>query len=85
MGSGRRELRAVKNFLNLHKTELEKCEKKIFWITDSQNLFYFLRRGSRQKDVVEIIRREHELGISIIPIWTPREIVWSGRDKIWRI
>ena len=84
MGSGRRELRAVKNFLNLHRTELEKCEKKIFWITDSQNLFYFLRRGSRQKDIqrdiVEIKVKEHELGISIIPIWTPREtqeIVWA--------
>ena len=84
MGSGRRELRAVLKMLEEKTQELKKCKKRIYWITDSQNMFYFLKRGSRkwdiQEDIIRIKKKEQELGISVIPIWQPREteeIVWA--------
>ena len=50
---------------------------KIFWQTDSKNVFNFLRHGSRkpeiQAEVMRIKKLEMNLSVKIIPVWTPRE------------
>ena len=75
-GSGRRELLAVLKMLEHRKLEVSEGCKRVYWVTDSQNLFHFLRRGSRrqdiQKDVMKVKKFEQELGIEIIPVWEPR-------------
>ena len=78
LSSGHRELLAVKLALKSDRSHFEQFAKgKIFWQTDSQCVFHFLRRGSRipaiQADVVEIEQISSELSIKIIPVWTPRE------------
>lgn len=77
LASGHRELLAVLKYLE----ECKKCNKSfssnlVYWQTDSKNNFIFLSRGSRQpriqKDVVSVKLLERDLGVSIIPVWTPR-------------
>jgi len=76
--SGHRELLSIKFALENDKTTFQKFKKgKIFWQTDSQNVFRFLRRGSRkpdiQADIVKIKMLEAELNVKIVPVWTSRD------------
>jgi len=76
--SGHRELLSIKFALENDKTTFQKFAKgKIFWQTDSQNVFRFLRRGSRrpdiQADIVKIKMLEAELNVKIVPVWTARD------------
>jgi len=77
LSSGHRELLATLKFLKECKENGTKFSSTIiYWQTDSKNNFIFLSRGSRQpkiqSDVVSIKVLERELGITIIPVWTPR-------------
>ena len=78
LSSGHRELLAIKFTLESdHVKFLKFTHGKVYWQTDSQNVFRFLRRGSRQSviqsDIVAIKRIEKELCIKIVPVWTPRD------------
>ena len=76
MGSGHRELQAVIKTLDKHKGNLVKKNTVVYWITDSKNLYQFLKRGSRkpsiQRTVLKIKEWENQLGITVVPIWKPR-------------
>jgi hypothetical protein len=75
-GSGHRELLAVAKTLRKHQHGLMGSGTRFYWITDSKNVYHFLKRGSRKREVQQTIlaikRWEAELGIRIIPIWKPR-------------
>lgn len=78
LSSGHRELLSVKFALEKTPDFFKQFSPgKIFWQTDSRNVFTFLRRGSRQpdiqSDVVKIKKLEANLGIKVVPVWTPRE------------
>ena len=74
--SGQRELLAIHKTLITKKKEMEAQKGRVYWITDSQNVHSFLKRGSRQaqiqKIVLDIKLMEKQMGIRIIPIWKPR-------------
>ena len=74
-GSGRRELLSISKSLET-RPEAFTNSGLIFWLTDSINVYYFLRRGSRhfniQQEVLKIKMKELELGCEIIPLWRPR-------------
>ena len=77
LSSGQHELRAVLLMLMTDKEKLRSADKQIlYWQTDSHNCYSFLNRGSKlrhiQTDVRKIKILEHELGVPIIPVWTPR-------------
>ena len=77
LSSGHRELLAVLKFLQDCKDKRVHFKSTlIYWQTDSKNNFIFLSRGSRkpyiQSDIVSIKFLEKDLGITIIPVWTPR-------------
>ena len=77
LSSGHRELLATVKFLEHCKKENIKFKSSIvYWQTDSKNNFSFLSKGSRkpmiQQDVVKVKFLELELGITIVPVWTPR-------------
>ena len=72
-----KELLATLKFMKHCKETKTKFNSSIIcWQTDSKNNFSFLSKGSRkpriQEDIVKIKYLELELGITIIPIWTPR-------------
>ena len=74
---GQSELRAVLLTLSTEKEKLRDIDKRIlYWQTDSRNCHSFLRKGSKlrhiQNDVRQIKTLEHELGVGIVPVWTPR-------------
>lgn len=75
-GSGHRELLAVLKTLDKHKDRLVKTDTVVYWVTDSQNLYQFLNRGSRKPEIQQTVLKikvwEHQLGIRIVPIWKPR-------------
>ena len=75
-GSGRRELLAISKTLRNRADFFDQSKKNIFWITDSKNVFFWLRRGSRNADiqaqVLDIKTMELQLQIEITPIWQPR-------------
>jgi hypothetical protein len=75
-GSGQRELQSVKKTLESKESYLQENPGRIYWITDSQNVKYFLKKGSRaehiQKDVLDIKIMENKLKVQIVPIWSPR-------------
>ena len=78
LSSGHRELLSIVFALETHPDVFCKFSPgKIFWQTDSKNVFNFLRRGSRkmeiQADVVKIKKLEKILSVKIVPVWTPRE------------
>ena len=78
LSSGHRELLAIKLALISDRNQFAKfAHGKIYWQTDSQCVFNFLRRGSRipaiQADVVKIKQLASELLVKIVPVWTPRE------------
>ena len=84
LGSGRRELLAISHTLNKYATFFQNSQKNIFWLTDSQNAYFWLRRGSRhaqiQKSILDIKIMELQLDIEIQAIWQPRDslqIQWA--------
>ena len=84
LGSGRRELLAISTTLEKHAQFFKNSNKNIFWITDSQNVFFWLKRGSRnsyiQKDLIDIKTAELQLGVEIFVVWQPRnslQIMWA--------
>ena len=75
--SGHRELLSILKTLSAEAENLRGNRHKIvYWQTDSKNAFNFLTKGSRkkriQKDILQIKKLEKQIGIEIIPIWTPR-------------
>ena len=76
ISSGHRELLSILKTLESRRDYFQKSEKRIFWITDSQNVFYFMKRGSAkediQRDILRIKELESELGIYLTVIWAPR-------------
>lgn len=84
LSSGHRELLAIKKTLTAKQEYFRNSEKRVFWITDSQNVYYFMKRGSAkeaiQEDILSIKEKEEELGIYLTVIWAPREtttISWA--------
>ena len=76
LSSGHRELLSIVKLLMSEKAFFETTPGLYYWLTDSQNAYNFLNRGSRkeliQKDVLKIKLFEKECNISIVPIWVPR-------------
>ena len=74
--SGQRELLAIHKTLKNRRKEMESQKGRVYWITDSQNVHGFMKRGSRkaeiQKIVLDIKLLEKQMGIRIITIWKPR-------------
>ena len=84
LGSGRRELLAISSTLNKHADFFKNSHKNVFWLTDSQNVYFWLRRGSRhaqiQKSIIDIKTMELQLDIEIQAVWQPRDslqIQWA--------
>ena len=76
--SGHRELMAVKLALETNETFFStKAESIVYWATDSQNNFIFLKRGSKkqhiQRTAFEVKCLELEYNITIFPVWIERE------------
>ena len=75
--SGYRELLSVIKFTELYKPMNVKSNIVIYWLTDSQNLYSFLKKGSRklyiQEKILMIKKFEANHGVVIIPVWAPRE------------
>lgn len=78
MGSGHRELQAVIKTLEKHKEKIAIDRTVIYWVSDSKNVYHFLKKGSRKKDIQRTVLRikewERQLGIRIVPIWKPRTV-----------
>lgn len=75
--SGLRELLAVEKVLTRHSDYFRSLQNNIiFWQTDSQCCFAFLKHGSRKPHIQKIVLRikhfEFLYKIRIIPIWCPR-------------
>ena len=74
--SGQRELLAIHKTLRQNREEMESQKGRVYWITDSQNVHGFMKRGSRKADIQKIVLDikllEKEMGIRIITIWKPR-------------
>ena len=78
VSSGLRELRAILNCIITYQHQL-KCEKPtlIYWLTDSQNVQFWLERESRkdyiQNEVVQLVNLLSSLNLSIEVLYVPRE------------
>ena len=77
-GSGHRELQAVIKTLEKHKERIAIDRTVIYWVSDSKNVYHFLKKGSRRRDIQETVLKikewERQLGIRIVPIWKPRTV-----------
>jgi hypothetical protein len=77
--SGLRELLAVRQTLEYYLATWEKktIPQNIYWLTDSENLAQFLKKGSGkphiQKEVFRVMTISRELNIYIIPIHLLRD------------
>jgi len=74
--SSYRELLAVHKALQTDEHIFRRLSTQhIYWQTDNQACVHFLQSGSRrphiQRIVLSIKTKEKELGIRIIPVWTP--------------
>jgi hypothetical protein len=91
--SGMRELLAVKMALQSEPQYFRQfAGQKIFWQTDSQNCHGFLLRGSRKPDIQKIVfdikLLERQVGIVLVPVWTPRthdRIVIADLGSKWSL
>ena len=77
LGSGLRELLAVLYALRQDAAYFQQYKGQIvYWQTDSQNCYGFLWRGSRKVYIQDVVREikllENNLGITLVPVWTPR-------------
>jgi hypothetical protein len=75
--SGLRELLAVKFALERDPEQFRQfAGGRIYWQTDSYNCYLFLKKGSRipkiQRVAAWVKKRERELDVEIVPVWTPR-------------
>ena len=75
--SSYRELLAVHKSLQSDEHIFRQfSSQQVFWQTDNQACVHFLQSGSRrphiQRVVLSIKTKEKDLGIRIIPVWTPR-------------
>ena len=75
--SGLRELLAVEKALSSQPVYFQSLSNHIiYWMTDSQCCFAFLKRGSRKSQIQKVVLRikqfEFQYNIKIIPIWSPR-------------
>ena len=75
--SGLRELLAVEKAFSSQPVYFQSLSNHIiYWITDSQCCFAFLKRGSRKTQVQKVVLRikqfEFQHNIKIIPIWSLR-------------
>ena len=78
LSSGHRELKSVSNSVLNHPEYFESTKPvKLYWIVDSQNLYSWLKRGSRkipvQKDLFQLFLRLTHLNVIIEPILVPRD------------
>jgi len=79
LSSGHRELLVVKKALNERLKSVGPWPQKttLYWITDSENLVVFLRKGSRKREiqnqVLEVLEMAQNLNIRIEPIHLRRE------------
>jgi hypothetical protein len=73
-----RELLAIHNAL-VHDSHIfaSFSSQLVYWQTDNQACVRFLQTGSRQPHiqtlVLDIKKKERDLNIAIIPVWTPRD------------
>ena len=76
LGSGLRELLSVKKSLESRPEYFANKKGLVLWLTDSQNCFSFLLRGSNLPHIQTVARDikilEFNLGIKIQPVWVPR-------------
>ena len=78
LSSGHRELKSVLNCV-LNHPEFFAATKpsKVYWLVDSQNLFSWLKKGSKkmdvQKDVFQLFLRLGHLNVYLEPILVPRD------------
>ena len=74
--SGHRELLSIVKTLEKHKSYFKNISGVVYWLTDSRNVYSFLRKGSRklqiQKDIVKIKLFEADYDVLVVPIWAPR-------------
>ena len=78
LSSGHRELKSVLNcVLNHPEYFVSDRPVKVYWLVDSQNLFSWLKRGSKkqhiQKDVFQLFLRLGHMNVFIEPILVPRD------------
>ena len=78
LSSSAREFLAVSTAVNRMRDKFTSSGlSTLYWVTDSQVLTIWLRKGSKvlaiQQMLVELFRLLHDLKIRIIPIWQPRE------------
>ncbi len=75
--SGSRELLAILWTLRQWKATQHHVNKNVYWITDSENVVQFIKKGSRrpeiQKVIFEIVQLTSELRLHIEPIHVRRE------------
>ena len=75
--SGYRELLSVIKFIESYQKDKFTNQTVIYWLTDSQNLYSFLKKGSRklyiQKEILKVKKFEADMGVIIIPVWTFRD------------
>ena len=82
--SGYREILAICKAIQNGVFKPSKVNTACYWYTDSQNLFYFLKKGSKkdyiQQKVIFIKKFELLANIRFVPVWVPREtncLVWA--------
>ena len=78
LSSGHRELKSVSNSVLNHPEYFVSTKPvKLYWIVDSQNLYSWLKRGSRkipvQNDLFQLFLRLTHLNVIIEPILVPRD------------
>jgi hypothetical protein len=75
--SGARELLSILWTLRQWKSNHQHKQKNVYWITDSENVVQFIKKGSRrpeiQKIIFEIVQITSELKIHIEPVHLRRE------------
>ena len=76
LSSSFRELLSVVKFTEIYIPEKNNEESIIYWLTDSKNLFSFLKKGSRklyiQTEILKIKRYECINNVYIVPVWEAR-------------
>ena len=76
LSSGFRELLSVVKFTENYIPVQNSENSIIYWLTDSKNLFSFLKKGSRkqyiQSEILKIKLYEFVNRVNIVPIWAAR-------------
>ena len=56
-GSGPRELFSMLETLQSRAEYFKENPSRVYWVTDSQNIYYFLKKGSCNKEIQKDILR----------------------------